>query len=1726
MLPLYRLLSMLVILSFGVYIQAQPCQPAPAGGDDCTSAPLLSCNLDGYMGSTAGYTPGPAPTGFCGLVENDQYFRFIADEVPVALQIIPSNCTTAKGLQSALYETTDCITLNPVSACASFGSANTLNVVSNSVIVGNEYYLMIDGFEGDICDFTIVVVQGIISDVVADAENAELCLGNSIQLDGTASTQRTNVEYLWSTTNGNIVSDGSTTTPTIDALGDYTLSVVDVVECCVDEITISVTENMSTPSFNFDPSYAITCTDTEVTLDPNLPNPADYTYIWTTSGAGSISMSTPSTGSSIIAESAGTYNLEIRDIATGCTYDQDVVVDIDNADPDLMISSTNNLDCNNTSTTISANSTSTGLMYSWTGPNSFTSTNASFMTSDAGTYAVTITATNGCTVIDNTEVTLSGNPDASIDKERNLNCLDIDTKLTGSSTTANVSYSWTGPSGPLGTTAEITVTDAGNYTLVVSTPIGCSTTVMETVLEDKTLPNISASVSNEIDCTVLSATLEGASTTTGVTFAWTGPNSFTADIAQPSVNEGGQYILTVTGPNGCTDMATIMVIQNAIVPTADAGAPVNLDCNSASSVIGGSNTSMGAEFAYEWTSNTSPNVIGTDPNLNVTAGGEYTLLVTNTTNNCTDVSTVNVQEDFVDPTADAGPDAFLTCSMRTATLAGSSSMGTEFTYEWTDAAGTVLSDQDTYMTTLVGDYTLRVTNSSNGCVQTDIVTVDEDPYNPEAIVVTPEEITCAEPSVTLSSIGSTAGPGISYEWYDNNNALISTDAETTVSTSGSYRLVVLDANYGCADSILVRVDEDITPPLGSAGIDKDLDCSSNEVTLEASVSGDMNDFDFEWFDDQGTSLATTFNLTTSNPGRYDLVITDKLNGCTRASFATVVDNNTYPDADAGAPVTITCADQQVQVGGDNTTVGNNVIHAWYDATGDLVGNTPVIQVGAPGEYQLVVTNASSSCTAESFVTVDIDQIDPIADAGTTTLLTCNDPTANLNGDQSTASNGTLSYIWLDPSGATISITADAVASAIGEHTLTVTDTQNGCQNTTTLFVDEDVVAPIVSVTNPEIINCYNNFVEVNYVAENGPITPVWKDTNGNTLSTEESYLATQIGTVVLEATSQSNGCVSTASIDIIENKVAPDASIAPPAELNCLILDTDLVSTISNFSTEATYLWTDNMGQSLGQGAELNVDTKGIYTLEITNVDNGCTATFFTEVTQDIELPSAVISNTESRIDCYQTSIDIDANMSSGNAPLSYVWTNDDQEIISTDAAFALSQGGAIMLLVTNTGNGCTANASIQITEDTQAPVISFNPVDQLTCMENEVDVESIVTGNNNSFVYTWSGPSANSIVSAADTESVTVDAVGEYTLLVQDQINGCQSTAIIQVEEDRELPTLNIASVDELNCVTETVTIDASASSTGDEFDYTWAGSSILNGENSPAIDVDNPGPYRLHVLNTLTGCADSITVQVNENTERPIGASIDIEGPTCFGERNGILSIDSVDGGTTPYLYAVNSDTQFTDIDSYNNLPSGEYTLIIQDGIGCEWDTIFQVFDPEEVTADLGADQIIRLGESSELFVQTSGNIITIEWFDNDVPDLSNEDFRLIQPIKTTTYVVVVTNDEGCSGTDNVVVEVEDDQRVYIPNAFSPNGDGVNDYFTIYTDIAAFEVSSLQIFDKWGSQVFEKNNFLPNIPEIGWDGNWRGKNLQPGSYVYSAFIEFRNGNKINFKGEINIVY
>jgi gliding motility-associated-like protein len=161
--------------------------------------------------------------------------------------------------------------------------------------------------------------------------------------------------------------------------------------------------------------------------------------------------------------------------------------------------------------------------------------------------------------------------------------------------------------------------------------------------------------------------------------------------------------------------------------------------------------------------------------------------------------------------------------------------------------------------------------------------------------------------------------------------------------------------------------------------------------------------------------------------------------------------------------------------------------------------------------------------------------------------------------------------------------------------------------------------------------------------------------------------------------------------------------------------------------------------------------------------------------------------------------------------------------------------------------------------------------------------------------------------------------------------------------------------------------------------------------------------------------------------------------------------------------------------------------------------------------------------------LYPQTNidpDNIGLIEWTPAEglsCTDCLNPVFSGTEP---TNYTLYIEDKNGCGVSARTFVSIEKKFQVYIPSAFSPNnGDGINDVFHIFADpdIVA-KVNSFLIFDRWGENLFENYNFQPNDPVEGWDGNFRGQRLNTGVYVYFAEIEFIDGTRKIFKGDVTL--
>ena len=144
---------------------------------------------------------------------------------------------------------------------------------------------------------------------------------------------------------------------------------------------------------------------------------------------------------------------------------------------------------------------------------------------------------------------------------------------------------------------------------------------------------------------------------------------------------------------------------------------------------------------------------------------------------------------------------------------------------------------------------------------------------------------------------------------------------------------------------------------------------------------------------------------------------------------------------------------------------------------------------------------------------------------------------------------------------------------------------------------------------------------------------------------------------------------------------------------------------------------------------------------------------------------------------------------------------------------------------------------------------------------------------------------------------------------------------------------------------------------------------------------------------------------------------------------------------------------------------------------------------------------------------------------WTGIDSIDCPNCLTQIVAPVSTTAYTVAVLSLDGCADRDSVTVSVTSEQQVYIPNIFSPNGDGVNDVLQISMGNGVVEIAVFEIFDRWGTLVFGAEHILPDDPGLLWDGRMKGETMNPGVFTYKAIIVYTSGERVVKYGDITLI-
>jgi gliding motility-associated-like protein len=1511
--------------------------------------------------------------------------------------------------------------------------------------------------------FSVIEVPALTPTISGDLT---ICPGASTVL----TTPGSYVSYSWST-GGN----GSQTT--VSSPGPVTLTVVGSTGCAGQVTTNVVGVPNPTPQIQGD---LILCTGESSTLSLTQAYP---TYSW----------STGSTDPTAEATMGTTYSVTVTD-AEGCQGSTSATAQV--VVPTVSISGDNDF-CAGQSTSLSV--PASFASYAW----STGATTPQINTNVNGQVTVTVTDSNGCTATAAMMLTEYALPTVAIDGRLSF-CPIGGTQLTA--TAGYPTYQWSNNQN----TATIPINQANTYTVTVTDANGCQNTASAVVVEDAELDPVILGVPSL--CAGQSTMLNVSGTYTS--YSW----SNSANTNAVTISQAGDYTVSVIDEFGCTGNTTITVTAFPL-PTPTINGELDY-CIGSSTTLNGGNSYA----AYAWS---VPNA--TAPTLTATAPGTYSLTVTDN-NGCRGTTSANVVENPLPVPMISGTAGY--CPGTTTTLSAGAGFAS---YAWsTGGSGTSVAVGTT------GTVQVSVTDN-NGCVGVAQLPVAEFTTNIPAINGTPQY--CPGTTTTLTAQGGFS----SYNWSTG-----STQPGITTGAAGPLTLVVTDAN-GCSTSNSVNLSVYlVTPPTIAAdpgfcaGTTADLEATPGYATYTWSNAANTpiisvntgGVYEVSVTDANGcpssaaTSIvryalpqptiggSTTFcigNSTTLNaganyssyvwstgsdqsevivntPGDIGLTVTDA-NGCTGSTLATL------NEATELSPVVSGVLDYCV--GGSTVLSAGNGFATYLWSTGEQSSSITVTQ---PGNYTVDVTDAGG-CAGTAAVDVVENPLPVPVISGTPSF--CAGLSTVLN-----ATPGFENYSWSTGAPTTmITVTTPAT------YSLTVTDA-NGCVNSTSQAVAE-LALPVFSIVGPTNF-CVDSFTQLS-------VQPAFASYDWSVGGVGQTVQVSNGGTVGVTVTDAA-GCTSSAAQQVATVPL-PLADAGAPQILDCDVLSLPIGGVGSSTGSQFSYAWS-GPGITPANNSQLNptISTPGMYSLVVTNNTYGCTSEVAQVNVVDNAYTPQLVLQVVDVLDCATETVQIDARNSDSGPEFVYQWFDANLNPINgaNSLIYNATTAQYYFLQILDTITGCENMENIEVEANELYPVAEAGLTQMITCSAPVVTLDGSGSQSGAFISYAWTSPSGGFIGSASG-NMASANQPGWYYLVVTDELNNCANIDSVFVNQDVDVP-LAVSSADfELDCNDPTTVINALGSSAGPIYSYQWyLNGNPVPGGTTPQLNVATPGNYTFLVTNTENDCTAETDVNITINAAAPQALQFITDTPTCAGDDDGGLLITGVQGGTPPFLYSVGGAPYGTRV-NFNNLVAGNYDVVVEDATGCRLLSTITVPDGNDLRLELGPNQTIKEGELADIYPQISVDssaLVQISWQTLATLPCPGCIYQLdLALAESTQFFLSLRDENGCETRDNLTIFVNKDRHIFVPNAFSPNGDGDNDFLFIFADQSLVKIRSFLVFNRWGESVFEVYNSTPNDPRWGWDGNYRGQPVNAAVYVWVAEVEFLNGDVEIIKGDVVIM-
>ncbi|WP_020566705.1 T9SS type B sorting domain-containing protein [Neolewinella persica] len=1547
-------------------------------------------------------------------------------------------------------------------------SAEICIVNQNTQPSGNDFAID-DIFFGEVCTQTDEVnLEEVFLDADAIPTADLLCDGFggvSTMLDGSNSSGGPNTFYQWTTTDGNIVSGATTTTPTVNEPGTYVLTARydDGVAFCTDQVTVVVNPNSGNiPTADAVILGPISCFDDMGILGiggSSVGN--DFIYDWSTTDGNIVSGATET---EVFVDQTGTYQLLVTNTISGCSETATVMITDNRQDPNIDIVGPAPLTCNDPTLELDGSGSDGGTDFSasWatTDGNIVAGGNTLSPTIDsAGTYQLTVTNdVTGCSATRSVMVTVN-QPQltAAIATPDTLDCNLTQLRLDGSGSPGST-FAWTTTNGNIvsdAATATPLIDAPGEYELLIrDAASGCESRAPITVRSAAIRPSVALQSPPPFTCGRAQIMLDATASTIGtdISYTWTAANGggivSDTNTLQPTVTGPGDYTLRiVNNDNGCSRDTTITIGENITPPDADAGAGFTLSCSSPADTLDGTASSQGGAFGYVWT--TADGLLLSDTNsLRPVIGraGTYQIRVLDSVNSCFSVAEVTVLEDNNAPAVTIALPDTLTCRNPTLTLnAAGSDSGADLTIRWNTSDGNFVMGTDGLSPTIdaPGTYQLTVTDETNGCPSTRNVTVAENVVAPATEAGDPLILTCRDQEGRL--LATNPGAGYSYAWTGSDTPPL-TDANTLsplVNSAGRYFLEITNDNNGCTaiDSVDVSADQD-SPVLTIAPGLSVLTCTDTSLQLNPG-STSIPGFSHVWTTPNGsiTSPDTLPEISINEPGAYTLLLTNERNGCESDNTILITQDTTLPTVEVLPAATLNCDVEEVTLNPGNSDQGDPFSVRWTTNDGMIRPGTDrndaVAELG--GTYRLTITNSVTGCVDSAEVVVLQDTVRPVAVIAAPIELTCFNRAQNLNGSAS-SQGPAIAYEWSTNNG---NISGGnnqqtVVVNAAGRYLLTVRNTINACVSKDSVAVIANQPAPPADAGTGGLLTCLDSTIVLGGAAGAADgLSYAWTTISGGTPAAANvpQTTATEQGMYELRVTNDSTGCFALDTAIVRLDRATPNAVIPPVGQLDCEVLQQTLVIGIQQPNLTFLPSWSTADGNILdpAEGQEIRVNQGGTYRLLMVNPENGCRDSTELVVSQDTLRPLAAIAR-PLELTCRTPTQQLDGTASSQGAGFSYAWSTTDGNFtgITNQLNATVDAAGRYRLTVRNIGNACERTDIVDVVVNQTPPPADAGTESLLTCLDT-VAILGGPAGAMDGLSYTWTSLSGGT-PAATDVPRTTANEQGTYQLRVTNDSTGCFALDTVVVGANLVAPNASVPSVSPLNCTVRQRTLTAAPPAPGLTYLPTWrtTDGNIVGPTNGSSITLDQRGTYHLLLVNPENGCIDSTRVTVDENVESPqafIGFPLNL---TC---RNMSVQLDGRFSSSGPN-FRYRWSTEDGNISSGGNTlaptvtAAGNYVLTVtneDNNCTAEDNTDVQQFDqPPALSAGIPSTLTCLL-TSLELPARRSGQgqNFSYEWTTVDGSIVSGSDrLRPIVDQPGTYELTVINTDTECRATLPVTV------------------------------------------------------------------------------------------------------